>query len=123
MLSRHADASYWVGRYIERAEATARMIDVHYHFRLQLTHFGSAMRWSSILAISGQDQLYGELYSTETEEEIVQFFAFDERNPSSIYSCLKTARENALNIRDQISNENSRKLKLPHRMDQCNWKP
>ncbi|MHB8635891.1 MAG: alpha-E domain-containing protein [Fimbriimonadaceae bacterium] len=105
MLSRHADSAYWIGRYIERAEATARMIDVHYHFGLESPLVGEALRWTSILAISGEDELFAELYQDEDEQSILQFFAFDERNPSSIYSCLAAARENGRHIRDQISSE------------------
>src|SRR5580704_16514212 len=105
MLSRHADSAYWIGRYIERAEAAARMIYVHYHFGLESPLMGEALRWTSILAISGQDELFPTLYEQEDEESILQFFAFDERNPSSIYACLAGARENSRNIRDQISSE------------------
>jgi len=106
VLSRHADASYWIGRYIERAEATARMIDVHYHFGLESPWVGEALRWSSLLAISGQEELYRELYGDlEDESSVLSFFAFDERNPSSISSCLLNARENSRSIRDQISSE------------------
>ena len=105
MLSRHADAAYWIGRYIERAEATARMIDVHYHFGLESPLIGETLRWTSILAISGQDELFAKLYRDEDEVSILQFFAFDERNPSSIFACLAGARENSRNIRDQISSE------------------
>lgn len=105
MLSRHADASFWIGRYIERAEATARMIDVHYHFGLESPLIGEALRWSSLLAISGQEDLYRTLYEDEDERSVLNFFAFDERNPSSIASCLLFARENSRSIRDQISSE------------------
>jgi uncharacterized alpha-E superfamily protein len=105
MLARHADAAYWTGRYIERAEATARMIDVHYHFRLESPWVGEAMRWTSLLAISGYEDLFKELYDEEDERSILSFFAFDERNPSSLYSCLFHARENSRSIRDQISSE------------------
>ncbi len=105
MLSRHADAAFWIGRYIERAEATARMIDVHYHFGLESPALGEALRWSSILAISGQEKLYRKLYSTEDERNILHFFGFDERNTSSIFSAIRLARENGRSIRDQISSE------------------
>ena len=64
MLSRHADSAYWIGRYIERAEATARMIDVHYHFGLESPLMGEALRWTSILAISGQDELFARTFRT-----------------------------------------------------------
>ncbi len=105
MLSRHADAAFWIGRYIERAEATARMIDVHYHFGLESPLVGETMRWSSILAISGQEDLYRSKHDHEDERSILQFFGFDEENVSSIYSCIKLARENGRSIRDQISSE------------------
>ena len=105
MLSRHADASFWIGRYVERAEATARMIDVHYHFGLESPLAGAGMRWSSILAISGQEELFWERYNEENEANILQFFAFDLENQSSIASCIKLARENGRSIRDQISSE------------------
>ncbi len=104
MLSRHADSSYWIGRYIERAEATARMIDVHYHFGLESPLVGEALRWSSILAISGQEDAFNVKH-TPDEENILQFFAFDTENPNSIYSCIRLARENGRSIRDQISSE------------------
>ena len=105
MLSRHADSAYWIGRYIERAEATARMIDVHYHFGLESPLVGDALRWSSILAISGQEDDFRAAYSKEDERSILQFFAFDETNFSSIRSCIRHGRENARSIRDQISSE------------------
>ena len=105
MLSRHADAAFWIGRYIERAEATARMIDVHYHFGLESPMIGEALRWSSILAISGQEELFRKLYGKEDERSILQFFGFDERNHSSIFCCIRYARENGRSIRDQISSE------------------
>lgn len=105
MLRRHADAAYWIGRYIERAEATARMIDVHYHFGLESTSVHASIQWSSILAISEQEDTFREQYDEETEESILQFFVFDEQNHSSILSCVRFARENARSIRDQISSE------------------
>jgi uncharacterized alpha-E superfamily protein len=81
------------------------MIDVHYHFGLESPLVGDAMRWSSILAISGQEEAFAAKYSKEDERSILEFFAFDESNPSSIHSCLRGARENARSIRDQISSE------------------
>jgi len=105
MLSRHADSAYWIGRYIERAEATARMIDVHYHFGLESPLVGEALRWSSILAISGLDEEFEKLHDRQDERSILHFFAFETENPGSILSCLRAARENARSIRDQISSE------------------
>lgn len=105
MLSRHADYSFWIGRYIERAEATARMIDVHYHYGLESPLVGEALRWSSILAISGAEKAYKARYQTLDERSILYFFAFDPENANSIASCIGFARENARSIRDAISSE------------------
>jgi len=105
MLSRHADAAFWIGRYIERAEATARMIDVHYHFGLESPLVGKALTWESIIAISGQEVLYHQKYRQQDEGSILQFFAFDEDNPNSISNSIKYARSNGRAIRDQISSE------------------
>ena len=105
MLSRHADSAYWLGRYMERAEATARMIDVHYHFGLESRYVGEALRWSSILAISGNEEEFHERYDQLNERNILYFFAFDANNSSSVSACINSARENAQSIRDQISSE------------------
>jgi uncharacterized alpha-E superfamily protein len=105
MLSRHADCAFWIGRYVERAEATARMIDVHYHFGLESPLVGKALTWESILAISGQAASYREKYGDISERSILQFFAFDLENSNSIANCIRSARENGRTIRDQISSE------------------
>ena len=108
MLSRHADAIYWLGRYMERAECTARMEDVHYHFRLERSVLAEETLWSGILAISGEEQRFRAKYGpdlAEDERSILEFFCFDGRNPSSILSSLGEARENARSIREQISTE------------------
>jgi len=81
------------------------MIDVHYHFGLESPLVGDALRWSSILAVSGQEEAFAESNSRLDERSILQFFAFDQENPGSIHSCLRSARENARSIRDQISSE------------------
>jgi len=105
MLSRHADSAFWIGRYVERAEATARMIDVHYHFGLESPLVGKALTWESIIAISGQGELFAKTYPNQDEASILQFFAFDDANPNSISNSIKYARLNGRAIRDQISSE------------------
>ena len=79
MLSRHADCAFWIGRYIERAEATARMIDVHYHFGLESPLVGRALTWEAILAISGQKKKFNLRYQEINERNILHFFAFDQK--------------------------------------------
>jgi len=115
MLCRDADSCYWIGRYVERAEATARMVDVHYHAALESPlppgqgRVGDAelepIRWQSLLAISGIADLYYKRFESETDRDVLHFFAFDLENPNSIRSTWKFARENARSIREQLASE------------------
>ena len=116
MLSRHAEACFWIGRDVERAEAIARMVDVHYHRALETflpktveprgdTEEAPPLAWQSILAISGSSKRYNELYETENDRDVLNFFIFDYRNPYSIVSAWCGARENARSIRELISSE------------------
>ncbi len=114
MLSRDADSCYWIGRYVERAEATARMVDVHYHAALETTvpaadldrkDAFTPMRWASLLAISGSTQDYRARYATENDRDVIHFFVFDMDNPGSILRVWTGARENARSIREQIASE------------------
>src|SRR5262252_8537272 len=100
MLSRDADSCYWIGRYVERAEATARMVDVHYHTALEsplppLAEEGSeisTLRWHSLLAISGSGEAYKTRYTHENDRDVLHFFAFDLEHLNSILSSWKMAR-------------------------------
>lgn len=109
MLSRDADACYWIGRYVERAEATARMVDVHYHSALETT-FDPATEevpilWNSLLSISGSEEGFYKKYQEPTDRNILYHFAFDTENPDSILQMWGMARENARSIREQLSSE------------------
>ena len=84
MLAREADAMFWIGRYVERAEATARMVDVQYHSELegrvsagQTAGAGGdpSALWGPILAISGDADLFVTLYNdTQVERNVLDFF-------------------------------------------------
>ncbi|HLK56969.1 MAG TPA: alpha-E domain-containing protein [Chthonomonadaceae bacterium] len=115
MLCRDADACYWIGRYVERAEATARMVDVHYHAALESAlpagqgSFEESelrpMRWQSLLAISGSADAFYKRYGAENDRDVLHFFAFDLENSNSILSTWKYARENARSIRELLASE------------------
>lgn len=108
MLSRVAHSLYWLSRYIERAENISRLLEVNLQLLLDFQHINDdALKdhWSSIIASSGSEQQFYQLYATADNESVTAFFAFDLRNASSILSCVYAARENARMIRDQISAE------------------
>lgn len=104
MLSRVADSVYWINRYIERAENYCRFIDVNFQLSLDLP--GSDNQWGPMLFTTGDNDLFEKKYGKEqTRENVIQFLTFDRENPSSILSCFAIARENARQIRENISTE------------------
>lgn len=102
MLSRVAEAVYWMARYIERAENVARFIDVNYNLTLGE---GSPLghQWAPLVYTTGDEALFEELYGEPTKESVLQFLAYDKRNPNSILSCVASARENARSVRETIT--------------------
>jgi uncharacterized alpha-E superfamily protein len=108
MLSRVAHSLYWMSRYIERSENIARLLEVNLQMMVDfqsLDQNASTEHWSSIIASSGDEELFEKHYEAADSRNVTEFFAFDLRNPSSILSCVYAARENARMIRDQISLE------------------
>jgi uncharacterized alpha-E superfamily protein len=104
MLSRVADSIYWLSRYIERAENVARFIDVNLHLMLDLPT-GTSEQWEPLVQTTGDVPLFQERYGLATQEHVVAFLTFDAKNPNSILSCLRMARENARSVRQVISSE------------------
>ena len=83
MLRRIADHLFWMARYLERAEWRARLADVNYHLLVETpTH--DAHPWAPLLAITGDGELFAQYYDIPSESEVLDFFTFDLRNPSSI---------------------------------------
>ena len=106
MLSRTADHLFWMSRYTERAENTARLLDVSYQTSLlpqsdQVAQLG----WQGLLSISELLTSYQALYGEITPASVMSFMVKDERNPSSILSCLRAARENARAVRGTLTTE------------------
>lgn len=102
MLSRHAEDLFWLGRYIERAEDTARMLDVTYHHVLESPSTGDTSAWLELLQVLYLDQVY----SGPVEGRAVSSYLVNDRaNPGSIISAVERARENARGLRDRISTE------------------
>lgn len=108
MLCRVADSLFWLGRYIERAENTVRLVEVTHHSLLESESSAediSYSQWQPILASLGDQALFEKLYDDHSSYNVSYFLTFDTENPSSVFSCIASARENARMIRDQISTE------------------
>lgn len=104
LLSRVADAVYWMNRYVERAENVARFVDVNLHLTLDSPGNGSGT-WAPLVATTGDHSLFEERHGAPTRENVMQFLTFDPKYPNSILSCLRAARENARSVREIISSE------------------
>jgi len=104
LLSRAAENIYWAGRYLERAESSARIIKVHTELFLDLPK-SAGMGWTPLLAITGATEQFDELYGEADEESVVGFLLGDERNPGSIVSALALARENIRSTRTVFPRE------------------
>lgn len=106
MLSRTADHLFWMSRYTERAENTARMLDVNYQASLlPQTSEMALLGWQGLLSISELQTLYTQLHGEITPQKVMDFMVKDEDNASSIVSCLKAARENARAVRGTLTTE------------------
>ena len=118
MLSRTADHLFWMSRYTERAENTARMLDVNYQTSLLPQSAAVAqVGWEGLLSISELMPAYRAKYGEVTQRDVLDFMVRDENNTSSIASCLRAARENARAVRGALTTEvwetqNSTWLKL-----------
>ena len=110
MLSRHANELYWMARHIERAENTARLLDVTYRTSLLPYHVREpglawAEPWSVPLITVGLATSYYERYRELTAENALRYMILDPGNTSSIYTCLRAARESARTVRGAITSE------------------
>ncbi|MBI5275686.1 MAG: alpha-E domain-containing protein [Burkholderiales bacterium] len=106
MLSRTADHLFWMARYTERAENTARMLDVNYQTSLLPQSAAVAqVGWEGMLSISELMPAYTAKYGEITPDRVMHFMVRDEHNPSSIFSCLRAARENARAVRGSLTTE------------------
>ena len=111
MLSRSANNLYWMSRHIERAENTARLLDVTYRmsllpYRVQESDQAWAEPWALPLVINGLASAYYERYPGPiSSDNVLRFMVLDPANSSSLYSCIQGARENARTERGAITAE------------------
>jgi uncharacterized alpha-E superfamily protein len=106
MLSRTADHLFWMARYMERAENTARMLDVNYQTALLPQSADAAEKgWKGLLSISELSGDFASRYGEVTARNVMDYMVSDASNGSSIRSCLMAARENARAVRGTLTTE------------------
>ena len=106
MLSRTADTLFWLGRYVERADNTARIIDAASRLAtVPLAYAGRSTEWESALAAAGVLSSFGTAHTEPDRDAVIDFLAFSPLNASSIRSCLDTARNNARSVRTALTAE------------------
>jgi uncharacterized alpha-E superfamily protein len=106
MLARTADHLYWMARYMERAENTARMLDVNYQTSLLPQSADAAEKgWKGLLSISELTGDFAKRHGEVTAQSVMDYMISDAANPSSIRCCLMAARENARAVRGTLTTE------------------
>ena len=106
MLGRVAQNLFWLSRYIERAENMARMLEVGYRMSLTSRREGSASEHLvSMLQAAEIDEEFAKKHKAADVASVSQFMLFDETNPSSVRSCLLSARTNARSVRTALTTD------------------
>src|SRR5579875_4025566 len=103
MLSRVADSLYWVGRYLERAENTLRIVDVNVSLMLEGSAIDPESRWRRVMRALGHPHTVDTAdidVDTADIEATVRHLTFDTGNPASVATYIACARENARQVRD-----------------------
>lgn len=104
MLSSVAERVYWLGRYLERVENAARLINVYSAMLLDLPS-GSHIGWNILIDITGCNEAFDKLNVLAEEKQVVKFLIADTKNPASLLSCIHMMRENARTTREIIPAE------------------
>jgi uncharacterized alpha-E superfamily protein len=104
MLSRVAENLYWMARYLERSEDLGRFINSATLLLLDLP-LGTQFGWDILLQVTGEAERFQQFYGQPAEKSIMRFLIADNRNPSSLLSCVHQARENCRTFRHLLPGE------------------
>jgi uncharacterized alpha-E superfamily protein len=106
MLSRTADHLFWMARYSERAENLARLLDVTWQLSLvPQDRAEERQNWNAVIVLNSLEIAFAKRFRVPSAESVLHFMVRDESNPSSLYSCLRAARENAHAVRGTLTAE------------------
>ena len=103
MLSRVAEALYWMARYIERAEDLTRLLAVNFNALLETQPEEARQGWEPLVEMTGDEELFYSLYPEANARAITEFLLWHPHNPNAVTACVTRARENARSVREQIS--------------------
>ena len=103
MLGKTAGGLYWMFRYLERAENTARLVEAGQ--RIALTRSQSDDEWISVLQTAAVNVAYGQKYPAVSKDSVIDFMLRDTTNPSSVLSAVEAARNNARLVRTALTRE------------------
>ncbi|HEY5716474.1 MAG TPA: alpha-E domain-containing protein [Psychromonas sp.] len=104
MLSKLAERLYWMARYIERVENTARLVSVYDHLLFDLPQ-EVGISWYNLIILNGAEPLFLDRYKNRDERNVVKFLLADDSNPSSLLSSIRALRENVRTSRDLLPQE------------------
>ncbi|UQB43507.1 alpha-E domain-containing protein [Thiomicrospira microaerophila] len=113
MLSRVAERVFWLARYIERVENTARMVLVHSNLMYDLPK-KIDMSWYRLIELTSSETLFAQLYDNKTEKSVMQMLLVEPNNPASLLSSLRFARENVRTTRDILPKETWNQINQLH---------
>lgn len=105
MLARHAENLFWTGRYVERAEDTARMLDVTYHGLLETAPFEAERAWRDLLTVMRLDVPFDARGWAVDAVSVNEFLVLDDDNPGSIVAAVARVRENVRSVRELVTIE------------------
>lgn len=115
MLNRNAEALFWIGRYMERAENHARLIDVHYHLQdedetadaegANAESAETGLKWARIVDALGSREAYEQQYGGFNERDVLYYTTLDRDNANSLVSCVSHARGNIRTLREKVPSE------------------
>jgi uncharacterized alpha-E superfamily protein len=103
MLSRTADNLFWLARYMERAETTARLLEVGARIALIPSAAGYRNEWDSLLRATGSADGFAAKYTDASQKNLESYLFFDHDNPSSVAACITRARENGRIVRTALT--------------------
>lgn len=103
MLSRAASSLFWMARYLERAESQARLLDVSLTMALIDVPEDRIEQLSVPLLVSGTRDVFFEYYNEITPQNLIDFLLLDDRHPASVFNIIRSARDNALHVRGNLS--------------------